>query len=128
MPHPTLLRIGLVGLVAGLAFHAGSLLLTWLLLTAVEPSAATLPILAALAIARLSLAVPLTPSGVGIQEAVVVTIVASLGGPVEAVLAGLLLARLSLLSTTIIGSALVAVGHGGLTQARTAVSSQRVGR
>jgi uncharacterized membrane protein YbhN (UPF0104 family) len=128
VPHPTLLRIGLVGLVAGLAFHAGSLLLTWLLLTAVEPSAATLPILAALAIARLSLALPLTPSGVGIQEAVVVTIVASLGGPVEAVLAGLLLARLSLVSTTIIGSALVAVGHGGLTQARTAVSSQRVGR
>ena len=128
VPRRTLTSVAAIGVASGIAFHAGSLLLTWLLLIGVDPSTATLPILATLAIARLSLAVPLTPSGVGIQEAVVVTIVASLGGPTEAVLAGLLLARLGLVSTTLIGTALVAVGHGRLTHVRAPVSTQRIGR
>lgn len=118
VPRRTLGIMALTGLFAGIAFHAGSLVLTWLLIAGVDRAIATLPILAALAIARLSLAVPLTPSGVGIQEAVVVTIVASLGAPVEAVLAGLLLGRLSLVSTTVIGAALAATTHGGLSGLR----------
>jgi uncharacterized membrane protein YbhN (UPF0104 family) len=103
-----------IGLVTGLAFHAGSLLLTWLVLAGVDPATATLPVLAALTVGRLSLALPLTPSGVGIQEAVVVALVASFGGSTEAVLAGLLLARLSLVVTTLVGAAMLATGRSGL--------------
>lgn len=121
VPRRTVATMAFTGLGAGIAFHGGSLLLTWLLLIGVDRATATLPILAALAIARLSLAVPLTPSGVGVQEAVVVTIVASLGAPVEAALAGLLLARVSLITTTVIGAALVAGGRGRLTEVRAPV-------
>ncbi|MEO8509993.1 MAG: lysylphosphatidylglycerol synthase transmembrane domain-containing protein [Chloroflexota bacterium] len=114
LPRRTLAMLAGIGLVSGLAFHAGSLALTWFLLAGVDPATATLPVLAALTVARLSLAVPLTPSGVGIQEAVVVALVASFSGPTEAVLAGLLLARLSLVLTTILGATMLATGRSGL--------------
>ena len=113
-PRRTLVALAGIGLVSGLAFHAGSLLLTWVLLAGVDPATATLPVLAALTVARLSLAVPLTPSGVGIQEALVVSLVASFGGPTEAVLAGLLLARLGLVLTTVVGATVLATGRSGL--------------
>lgn len=114
LPRETLAALIGIGLATGVAFHAGSLLLTWFLLAGVDPATATLPVLAALTVARLSLAVPLTPSGVGVQEALVVGLVASFGGPTEAVLAGILLARLSLVATTIVGATMLATGRSGL--------------
>lgn len=114
LPRRTLAALIGIGLATGVAFHTGSLLLTWFLLTGVDPTTATLPVLAALTVARLSLAVPLTPSGVGVQEVLVVGLVASFGGPTEAVLAGLLLARLSLVVTTIVGATMLVTGRSGL--------------
>ena len=105
-------QASLVGVINGIAFHAGSLLLTWVLLAGVDRAAATLPILAALTVARLSIAVPVSPSGLGVQEAVVVTLVAAVGGPVEGALGGMLLARLALVLTTTIGFGLLATRPG----------------
>ncbi|MDQ2941698.1 MAG: flippase-like domain-containing protein [Chloroflexota bacterium] len=100
-----------IGLVLGLVFHAASVLLTWLLVVAVEPSAATLGVTAAVVVARLSLAVPISPSGLGIQEGVLSLLLASLGFAPQVALAGLLLSRLSLVTTTIIGAAALVAGH-----------------
>ena len=54
----------------GVAFHLGSVLLTALLVAAVDPAATGLAVLAAITIARLSLAVPILPSGLGANEAI----------------------------------------------------------
>ncbi len=93
-----------IGLGNGLAFHALAIGLTWAVLIAVDPALATLPTLAAVAVARLSLAIPISPSGIGLQEGALAALVAATGGPVDAAVAGMLLARLGLLLTTGIGA------------------------
>jgi uncharacterized membrane protein YbhN (UPF0104 family) len=94
----------LVGITLGLAFHGLAVLLTWGIALAVEPAAASLAALAAVALARLSLVVPITPSGLGIQEAALTGLFVAIGLPAEAALAAALLARLSLLLTAVIGA------------------------
>jgi uncharacterized protein (TIRG00374 family) len=98
----------LVGITLGLVFHAGALLLTWGIAVAVEPAAATLAALAAVALARLTLVVPITPSGLGVQEAAMTGLFVAIGLPAEAALAAALLARLSLLLTAVIGAVALA--------------------
>jgi uncharacterized membrane protein YbhN (UPF0104 family) len=100
-----------IGLALGFAFHAVSVLLTWLLVVAVEPSAATLGVAAAVVVARLSLAVPISPSGLGIQEGALALMLASLGFAPQVALAGLLLGRVALVTTTIVGAVALAAGH-----------------
>jgi uncharacterized membrane protein YbhN (UPF0104 family) len=100
-------RSVLIGAASGLLFHAGSIGLTWLLVIAVDPAAATPLVPAALAIARLSLAVPLTPSGIGLQEGALALLFGALGLQPDSALAAMLLARLALLLTTLIGVALI---------------------
>jgi uncharacterized membrane protein YbhN (UPF0104 family) len=100
-----------IGLGLGLVFHAASVLLTWLLVVSVEPSAATLGVAAAVVVARLSLAVPISPSGLGIQEGVLSLLLASLGFSPQVALAGLLLSRVSLVATTIVGALALVAGH-----------------
>jgi uncharacterized membrane protein YbhN (UPF0104 family) len=97
----------LLGLGQGLAFHAGSIGLTWLLVLAVDPAASGLPVLAALAAARLATAVPFLPSGLGVQEGALGLLFVGLGMPAETALAAMLLARLSLLVTTVVGAVLL---------------------
>lgn len=114
----SVLRDG-VGL--GLAFHAISLLLGLALVAAVHAPSAARPVevLAALAVARLSLAVPLSPNGIGIQEGALSVLFATLGLPPDVALAAALLNRLAFVATAVLGSVLLIVG------ARTGMDAQR---
>jgi uncharacterized membrane protein YbhN (UPF0104 family) len=96
-----------IGLLTGVGFHSVSIGLTWLLVLAVDPGVPAGPVLAALTVARLSLAVPITPSGLGIQEGALAFLFAALGLAPDLALAAMLLARLALLLTTGIGVALL---------------------
>lgn len=100
------------GLGLGLVFHGLSVLLGLVLVTAVEPSAVTHPVevLAALAIARLALAVPISPNGIGIQEGALAILFVQLGLPADVALAAAFLNRLALLITAAIGAIALASG------------------
>jgi uncharacterized membrane protein YbhN (UPF0104 family) len=104
-------RAWLVGLATGLTFHAFSVALTALLVVAVlgaqADAHALVPMLCVLTIARLSLAAPFTISGLGVQEAILVALAPATGVPASALLAAMLLARISLLLTTILGGVLL---------------------
>lgn len=101
------------GFLSGLLFHAGSIGLTWLVVLAVDPALATWPMLAALAVARLSLAVPISPSGLGVQEGALVAIVVGMQLAPEPVLGAMLVARLSTLVVALLGAGLLLGGvHG----------------
>ena len=91
----------------GLAFHAVSLALALAIVASISPVAAPLPILGALAVARLSLLVPLTPSGLGVQEGLLAVLFVGVGQPADVAIAASLLARLSLLATTLMGAGLL---------------------
>jgi len=91
------------GVLLGLAFHAGAVLFTYLLVLSVLPTAVFVPTAAALAVARLSLSIPITPSGLGVQEAALSVLFVSLGMPPASAVAALLLSRLALLLTTVVG-------------------------
>jgi len=102
----------IIGIGSGLAFHGAAIGFTAVIALAVVPGAPLLPVLAALATARLALAVPVTPSGLGIQEGILAILFTALGLGSSAALAAMLLARLSLLLTTVIGVvALVRARH-----------------
>ena len=100
-------RASLVGFAFGMAFHVAGILLTALLVLAVDPGAFTLPAVGAVAVARLALALPISPSGLGFQEGALSVLFVGLGLPPEAALAALLLSRVSLLATTLIGAAVL---------------------
>ncbi len=93
------------GLGLGLVFHGASLLLALLLVHAVDPGATEQPgtVLAALAVARLTLAVPISPNGIGIQEGALTILFVQLGLPAETALAAALLNRLAFLVTGAVG-------------------------
>jgi uncharacterized membrane protein YbhN (UPF0104 family) len=98
----------LVGLAGGLAFHAIAIAASYALVIAVDPSASGLGILAAVALARLSLAVPIAPSGIGVQEGALAALFILLGASPESAVAASLLGRLALITTTAIGLTLIA--------------------
>jgi uncharacterized membrane protein YbhN (UPF0104 family) len=100
-----------IGLVLGVAFHAAAIVCTFILVLSVLPSAPVAPTLAALAIARLSVSVPISPSGLGIQEAALVVLFAGIGLSAEVALAAMLLGRVALLATTALGSASLLIGR-----------------
>ena len=107
---PPLVGIGgaaAIGIGTGLAFHAAAIGLTGLLVLAVEPAAPLVSVVAALAVARLALTVPITPSGLGIQEGVLAVLFAALGLAAGVALAAMLLARVALVLTTLIGVVLL---------------------
>ena len=100
------------GLGLGLVFHGLSLLMGLALVAAVEPGAVAQPleVLGALAIARLSLTVPISPNGIGIQEGALAILFVQLGLPPDVALAAALLNRLALLLTAGIGAIALARG------------------
>jgi uncharacterized membrane protein YbhN (UPF0104 family) len=100
-----------VGLVLGILFHAVGIALAYVLVIAVDPGIGSPAVLGALAIARLTIAIPLSPSGLGIQEGALALLFVGLGLPVETALAASLLGRLSLVSTTVIGMFLLSNGR-----------------
>jgi uncharacterized membrane protein YbhN (UPF0104 family) len=96
-----------IGLGTALAFHAIAIGLTGLAVLAVDPTVPIVPVLAALAVARLALAVPITPSGLGVQEGVLAVLFAALGLAAGTAVTAMLLARLALVFTTMIGVVLL---------------------
>jgi uncharacterized membrane protein YbhN (UPF0104 family) len=96
-----------VGLGLGLAFHAGSILLSYLLVLSVGVAGPPLLVLACLVVARLSILIPISPSGLGIQEGALSLLFLSIGLPAETALAASLLNRLALVATTLLGAALM---------------------
>jgi uncharacterized membrane protein YbhN (UPF0104 family) len=108
---PGLAAASMVGFVLGLAFHLGCILLTYLLVLAVDPLPFSLATVGAVAVARLSLAVPISPSGLGFQEGALSVLFVGIGLAPEVALAALLLARVSLVFTTLIGVAALALGR-----------------
>jgi uncharacterized membrane protein YbhN (UPF0104 family) len=101
------------GVANGLLFHAGSIGLTWLLVVAMNPSTPTWPMLAAIAVARLSLAIPISPSGLGVQEGTLAALVAGMQLAPQPALAAMLVARLSTLMLAAIGVMLIVMAPGG---------------
>jgi uncharacterized membrane protein YbhN (UPF0104 family) len=96
-----------VATLLALLFHAVSVLFTALLVAAVDPSAIGIPVLAAIMVARLSLAVPILPSGIGANEAILSLLFVALGLAPQIALAALLLTRVALVLTTLLGAGLL---------------------
>jgi len=101
-----------VGLALGILFHAVGVGLTFLVVLSVDPGAASLAALAAVAVARVSLLIPLTPSGLGVQEAALAVLFVGIGLPAESAIAASLLARLSLVLTAALGALALMVPAG----------------
>jgi glycosyltransferase 2 family protein len=91
----------------GLAFHAGSILLAYVLVTSITPAGQPGQIIAALAVARLSILIPFSPSGLGFQEGALAMLFVGIGLPVEVGLAAALLNRIALVMTTLLGLGLL---------------------
>lgn len=112
IPRRALPGAVLVSLGLGALFHLASIVLTYLLLSAVASGPLPLSALFAIAVARLAIAFPLTPSGLGVQEGALSVAFAALGLDPAVALAGLLLSRCALLITGALGMALF-MGHRG---------------
>jgi len=106
LPRRALPGAVLVGLGLGALFHLVSIALTYLLLSAVANGPLPLSAVFAIAVARLAIAFPLTPSGLGVQEGALSVAFAALGLDPAIALAGLLLGRCALLATGALGMTL----------------------
>jgi uncharacterized membrane protein YbhN (UPF0104 family) len=106
----------------GLAFHAASILLAYLLVTSITPAGPPSQIIAALAVARLSILIPFSPSGLGFQEGALAMLFVGIGLPAEVALAAALLNRIALVLTTLLGFGLLL----GRTRARDAAGRPTV--
>jgi uncharacterized membrane protein YbhN (UPF0104 family) len=102
-----------------LAFHLGSIAMVYLLVVALGGHADAGPVLACIAVARLSILIPLSPSGLGFQEAALSVLFLQIGLSVEMALATALLNRLALLGTMALGAALIATGQTGTLTRRS---------
>jgi uncharacterized membrane protein YbhN (UPF0104 family) len=91
----------------GLAFHAASILLAYLLVTSLTPAGQASQIIAALAVARLSILIPFSPSGLGFQEGALAMLFVGIGLPADVALAAALLNRIALVLTTLLGFGLL---------------------
>jgi uncharacterized membrane protein YbhN (UPF0104 family) len=100
------------GLGLGLVFHVLGIGLAYVLVLAVDGTVAarSLEVLAALAVARVSLAVPLSPNGLGLQEGALALLFTQLGLAPEIALAALVLNRVAMLATIVIGAAALSTG------------------
>ena len=110
MPRLRLLRSLTGGFALALLFHGISLLLTYILVLSVSGSADTLPTLASLAIARLSILLPFSVNGLGFQEGALTILLPQVGVAPEAALAVSALNRLGLLLTVGFGIWAMAIG------------------
>lgn len=111
------------GLGLGLVFHGASLGFGLLLVAAIDPATAgrTVEVLAALAVARLSLAVPISPSGLGIQEGALAILFVQLGLEPDVALAAVLLNRVALVGAVLLGAIALLGGARASTSVRASV-------
>jgi uncharacterized protein (TIRG00374 family) len=96
-----------------LAFHLGSIALAYALVAALGVHAAAGPVLASIAAARLTILIPLSPSGLGFQEAALSVLFVQIGLSPETALATALLNRLAMVGTMALGAALIVSGRTG---------------
>lgn len=113
------------GVSLALAFHIGSVAMVYALVVALGESGDAGPVLASIALARLTILIPLSPSGLGFQEAALTVLFLQIGLPAELALATALLNRLALLGTMALGAAFIVSGRtgtlaAGRTEARQA--------
>jgi glycosyltransferase 2 family protein len=90
-----------------LAFHLGSIAMVYLLVVSLGGNAAAGPVMASIAVARLTILIPLSPSGLGFQEAALTVLFLQIGLSAEIALATAVLNRLALLGTMALGAALM---------------------
>jgi uncharacterized membrane protein YbhN (UPF0104 family) len=109
------------GLGLGLLFHAASIGLGWVLVAAIDPGTASRSgeVLAILAVARLSVVLPLSPAGLGVQEAAVGVLFAQVGLDPQVALAAILLNRVALLVVVVLGAAGLLRGRAARARAAT---------
>jgi glycosyltransferase 2 family protein len=96
-----------------LAFHLGSIAMVYLLVVALGGHAAAGPVIASIAVARLTILIPLSPSGLGFQEAALSVLFLQIGLSPEMALATALLNRLALLMTVALGTTLMVGRRAG---------------
>ena len=101
-----------------LAFHLGSIAMVYAIVVALGGYRDPGPVLACIAVARLSILIPLSPSGLGFQEAALSVLFTQIGLSPELALATALLNRLALLGTMALGAALILSGRTGTLSTR----------
>ena len=101
-----------------LAFHLGSIAMVYGIVVALGGYRDPGPVLACIAVARLSILIPLSPSGLGFQEAALSVLFTQIGLSPELALATALLNRLALLGTMALGAALILSGRTGTLHTR----------
>jgi uncharacterized membrane protein YbhN (UPF0104 family) len=112
----------------GLLFHAGSIGLTWVLVLAMDPASPSWPMLAAIAVARLSLALPISPSGLGVQEGTLAALLVGMQLAPQAALAAMLFGRISTVLLALVGVALMVRGAPRLAPVTPGVPASGVER
>jgi glycosyltransferase 2 family protein len=117
------------GLGLGLLFHAASIGLGWVLVAAIDPGTASRSgeVLAILAVARLSVVLPLSPAGLGVQEAAVGVLFAQVGLDPQVALAAILLNRVALLVVVVLGAAGLLRGRAARARVATAPTATMAG-
>ena len=110
-----------------LAFHLGSIAMVYGIVVALGGSADPGPVMACIAIARLSILIPLSPSGLGFQEAALSVLFTQIGLSPELALATALLNRLALVGTMALGAALIVSGQTGTLTRRFEGTQQGAG-
>ena len=111
-----------------LAFHLVSIAMVYLLVVALGGHVVAGPVIACVAIARLTILIPFSPNGLGFQEAALSVLFLHIGLPAEIALATALLNRLALVGTVALGAALMAGGHTGRHSYKATAQGYRVSR
>ena len=106
------------GISLALAFHIGSIAMVYTLVVALGGSGDAGPVLASIAVARLTILIPLSPSGLGFQEAALTVLFMQIGLSAELALATALLNRLALVGTMALGAAFIVSGRTGTIRHR----------
>ncbi len=101
-----------------LAFHLVSIAMVYVIVVALAGYRDPGPVLACIAVARLSILIPLSPSGLGFQEAALSVLFTQIGLTPELALATALLNRLALLGTMALGASLILSGRTGTLSRR----------
>ena len=101
-----------------LAFHLGSIAMVYVIVVALGEYHDPGPVLACIAVARLSVLIPFSPSGLGFQEAALSILFTQIGLSPELALATALLNRLALVGTMALGAGLIVSGRTGTLRHR----------
>ena len=109
-------------LIMGLAFHAGSTALSYVLVLAIGGEPPVLPALAALMVARLAIILPVPVGGLGFLEGAMALLFPGIGMTAEMGLAVSLLNRLAFVQTVLIGSLFILAGKTRLKERNPATS------